>query len=60
MPNRLINRNAKTITFSLSPEMAGHVQDVMRDEGRNDKEERAWPWTIRYERLRTRHAEQED
>ena len=36
MTNRLINRNTKTITFSLPPE------------------------TIRYERLRARHAEQGD
>ena len=71
MTDRLINRNTKTITFSLPPDMAEQVQDVMRDEGRtmselirealrNYMEEREWLRTIRYERLRTRHAEQED
>ena len=71
MTDRLINRNSKTITFSLPPEMAEQVQDVMRDEGRtmselirealrNYMEEREWLKTIRYERLRARHAEQED
>ena len=71
MTNRLINRNTKTITFSLPPEMAEQVQDVMREEGRtmselirealrNYMEEREWLRTIRYERLRARHAEQED
>ena len=70
MTNRLINRNTKTITFSLSPEMAEQVQDVMREEGRtmselirealrNYMEEREWLRNIRYERLRARHAEQE-
>ena len=33
MTNRLINRNTKTITFSLPPEMAEQVEDVMREEG---------------------------
>ena len=71
MTNRLINRNTKTITFSLPPEMAEQVQEVMREEGRtmselirealrNYMEEREWLRTIRYERLRARHAEQED
>ena len=71
MTNKLINRNTKTITFSLPPDMAEQVQDVMRDEGRtmselirealrNYMEEREWLRTIRYERLRARHAEQED
>ena len=41
MTNRLINRNTKTITFSLPPEMAEQVQDVMRDEGPHH--ERAHP-----------------
>ena len=40
----MINRNTKTINFSLPPEMAEQVQDVMREEGR----------TIRYERLKER------
>ena len=71
MTDKLINRNTKTITFSLPPDMADRVQDVMRDEGRtmselirealrNYMEEREWLRTIRYERLRTRHAEQEN
>ena len=71
MTNRLIHRNTKTITFSLPPEMAEQVQDVMRDEDRtmselirealrNYMEERVWLRTIRYERLRARYAEQED
>ena len=71
MTNRLINRKTKTITFSLPPEMAEQVQDVMRDEGRtmselsrealrNYMKEREWLQTIRYERLRARHAERED
>ena len=71
MTNRFINRNTKTITFSLPPEMAEQVQDVMREEGRtmselirealrNYMEEREWLRTIRYERLRARYAEQED
>ena len=71
MTGGIINRNTKTITFSLPPDMADQVQDVMRDEGRtmselirealrNYMEEREWLRAIRYERLRTRHAEQED
>ena len=71
MTNRLINRTTKTITFSLPPEMAEQVQDVMREESRTMSElirealrhymeEREWLRTIRYERLRARHAEQED
>ncbi len=38
MTKRLINRNTKTITFSLPPEMAEQVQDVMREEGRTMSE----------------------
>ena len=64
-------RNTKTITFSLPPEMAEQVQDLTREEGstmselirealRNYMEERRWLRTVRYERLRARHAEQED
>ena len=40
MTNRLINRNTKTITFSLPPDMAEQVQDVMRDGGT--------PWISRF------------
>ena len=64
-------RNTKTITFSLPPEMAQQVQDVMREEGRtmselirealrNYMEEREWLRTIRYERLKEREQERED
>ena len=64
-------RNTKTITFSLPPEMARQVQDVMREEGRtmselirealrNYMEEREWLRTIRYERLKEREEERED
>lgn len=71
MTAKPINRNTKTITFSLPPDMAEQVQDVMRDEGRtmselirealrNYMEEQEWLRTIRYERLRARYAEQED
>ncbi len=71
MNGKLINRNTMTVTFSLPPEMAEQVQDVMRAEGRtiselirealrNYMEEREWLRTILYERLRARHAEQED
>ena len=71
MNKKFINRNTKTITFSLPPEMAEQVQDVMREEGRtmselirealrNYMEEREWLRTMRYERLRARHTEKED
>ena len=64
-------RNTKTITFSLPPEMADQVQEVMRGEGRtmselirealrNYMEEREWLRTIRYERLKEREQERED
>ena len=64
-------RNTKTITFSLPPEMAEQVQDVMREEGRtmselirealrNYMEEREWLRTIRHERLKEREQERED
>ena len=70
MANRLINRNAKMITFSLPPEMAEQVQDVMHKDGRTMSElirealrhcmaEREWLRTIRYERLSVRQAEQD-
>ena len=62
-------RNTRTITFSLPPEMAERVQDVMREEGRtmselirealrNYMEEREWHRTIRYERLRERERDE--
>ena len=64
-------RNTKTTTFSLPPEMAEQVQNVMREEGRamselirealrNYMEEREWLRTIRYGRLKEREAEREN
>ena len=64
-------RKTKTITFSLPPEMAEQVRDVMRNEGRtmseliretlrNYMEEREWLRTIRNERLQQREKERED
>ena len=64
-------RTTTTITFSLPPEMAEQVQRAVKDEDRtvsefirealrNYMEEREWLRTIRYERLRAHHAEQED
>ena len=64
-------RNTKTITFSLPPEMAEQVQQVMKEEGRtmselirealrNYMEEREWLRDIRYERLREREGEQNE
>ena len=58
-------RNTKTITFSLPPEMAEQVQQVMKEESRtmselirealrNYMEEREWLKAIRYERLKER------
>ena len=71
MTEKRINRNTKTITFSLPPEMAERVQQVMREEGRamselirealrNYMEEREWLRTLRYERLRDSEADRED
>ena len=64
-------RKTKTITFSLPPEMAQQVQQVMKEEGRtmselirealrNYMEEREWLRAIRYERLKEQEAERED
>ena len=64
-------RNTKTITFSLPPEMAERVQNVMREEGRtmselirealrNYMEEREWLSNVRYEKLKEREKERED
>ena len=58
-------RNTKIITFSLPPDMAERVHDVMREEGRtmselirhalrNYMEEREWISSIRRERLKQR------
>lgn len=65
------SRNTKTITFSLPPDMAKQMQDVMKEEGRtmselirealrNYMEEREWLRTVRYERLRERENERQD
>ena len=64
-------RSTATITFSLPPEMAEQVQNVMREEGRtmselirealrNYMQEREWLRAVRYERLRGREKKQED
>ena len=64
-------RTSKTITFSLPPEMANQVRDVMREEGRTMSEllrqairlfieEREWRRRERLEWLRSRQKEQED
>ena len=64
-------RNTETITFSLPPPMAEQLRQVVKEEERTVSEllreairlymeERNWLRTIRYERLRARHAEQED
>ena len=61
-------RNRKTITFSLPPEMAEQVKEVMlkerrtmseliREALRNYMEEREWLREIRYERLKKRETE---
>ena len=66
-----MTRKTKTITFSLLPEMAEQVQEVMQQEGRtmselirealrNYIEEREWLRTIRYERLKAREKEREE
>ena len=71
MTNRLINRNTKTITFSLPPELAEQVKNVVREEGRtmselvrealrNYMEEREWLRRTRIERLKVREAEKGD
>ena len=66
-----MTRKTKTITFSLLPDMADQVQEVMRQEGRtmselirealrNYIEEREWLRTIRYERLQAREKKREE
>ena len=68
MPPRRISR---TITFSLPPEMAEQVRQVMHEEGRTMSElvrealrlymeEREWRRQERLERLHTRQTTQED
>ena len=64
-------RKSRIITFSLPPEMAEQLEQVVREEGRSmseflreairqHMEEREWLRTLRYEKLREREAEQEE
>ena len=64
-------RNTDTITFSLPPEMAQHLRQVVKEEDRTVSEllreairlymeEREWRRRERLERLRSRTNEQED
>ena len=64
-------RKSRIITFSLPPEMAEQLEQVVKEEGRSMSEflreairlymeEREWLRTLRYERLREREAEQEE
>ena len=61
------SRNTDTITFSLPPEMAQHLRQVVREKDRTVSEllreairlymeEREWPRRERLERLRTRQT----
>ena len=63
-------RKTDTITFSLPPEMAEQVREVVKEEDRTVSEllreairlyleEREWRTRERLERLRSRQAEQE-
>ena len=64
-------RNTDTITFSLPPEMARHLRQVVKEEDRTVSEllreairlymeEREWRTRERLERLRSRQTEQEE
>ena len=64
-------RKSRIITFSLPPEMAEQLEQVVKEEGRSMSEflreairlymeEREWLRMLRYERLREREAEQEE
>ena len=67
-----LSRNTETITFSLPPEMAQHLRDVVKEEERTVSEllreairlymeEREWRRRERQERLRSRStADQEE
>ena len=66
-----LSRNTETITFSLSPEMAQHLRQVVKEEDRTVSEllreairlymeEREWRRRERLERLHSRPNEQED
>ena len=64
-------RNTETITFSLQPEMAKELRQVVKEEERTVSEllreairlymeEREWRKRERLERLQVRHAEKSD
>ena len=64
-------RNSRVITFSLPPEMAEQLEEVVKEEGRSMSEflreairqhleEREWLRLLRYERMREREAKQEE
>ena len=66
-----MTRRTKTITFSLPPEMAETVQDVMREEDRTMSElirealrnyidDKEWLRATRRERLKAREAKRSD
>ncbi len=66
-----LSRNTETITFSLPPEMAQHLRQVVKEEDRTVSEllreairlymeEREWRRRERLDRLRSRPNEQED
>ena len=66
-----MTRRTKTITFSLLPEMAERVQEVMREEDRTMSElirealrnyidDREWLRATRCERMRAREARRRD
>ena len=66
-----LSRNTETITFSLPPEMAHHLREVVKEEERTVSEllreairlymeEREWRRRERLERLRSRTATEQD
>ena len=66
-----LSRNTETITFSLPPEMAQHLREVVKEEERTVSEllreairlymeERDWRRRERLERLRSRTATEQD
>ena len=65
------SRNTDTITFSLPPEIAQHLRQVVKEEGRTVSEllreairlymeEREWRKRERLERLRSRQVERSE
>ena len=71
MPTKPKPRNTDTITFSLPPEMAQQLRQVVKEEDRTVSEllreairlymeEREWRRRERLERLRSRQNEQEE